>query len=258
MRGPTRAIVALALAACAVMALAATQASAATLEDTTITTPLLAVYGNPGFGGATAVPVGGGLARNFGFGANMLFQADNAALSASENFHITLGGELLEVGDMYIGATVTSNTTGTENPLGMEIEFVDPQESKLGVASVAWYADTADRPWLTQICGESTSCKVDTRQTEGAAHEVKIEDAAFAFAGFVLQGTLWGKWENGTESTPPCIKFGKAPSTALEYDELVETEGPVIGAKPGAIAGKACLVSANNEYPPKTHVIKIK
>lgn len=264
MRGPIRSILLAALAACALAATTAVQASAAVVEAGT--TAVLAIYGNPGNNGA-AVPVGGGLGRNFGFGTNMLFQADHNVLALEEDFHFNISGEIIEVGDTYIGGTLMSNTTGSstigtetvENPVSFTIQFVDFQEGKVGASLVPWFTDTSDRPWITEICGELANCKVDGRQVGGQAFEVKIEDVAFSVGpGVVVQGTVWGEWSNGTAAKPPCIKFTKAPTAALEFDELVETQGPAVGAKPNTIGGTACLVSANNYFPPVTTVVKIK
>ena len=256
MRGPIRSALMAALAVCAFAALSVAQASAATLEKGA-GAGFQAIYGFPP-GSATA-PIGGGLGLNFGTGENMLFQADHAVLATEENFHITLAGEVLEVGDIYISGTLMSNTTGANNPLSFSIQFVDFQEGKVGANLVPWYTDTSDRPWITEICGESATCKVDARQVGGKAFEVKIEDATFNMGpGIVFQGTLWGEWINGTTTTPACIKLTKAPTVALEFDELVETKGAIVGVKPAVIGGKACLVSANNDYPPKANVIKLK
>jgi hypothetical protein len=244
-----------ALAVCAFAALTVGSASAATLENGA--TALRAIYGFPP--GSATEPIGGGLGRNFGFGENMLFRADKAAIATSENLHITLSGVVLEAGDTWIGGTLMSNTTGANNPLSFSIQFVDFQKNEAGGALTPSFADTSDRPWITEICSTSVTCKVDARQVGGVAQEVKIEDASFNVGpGIVVQGTVWGKWTDGTAAIPACIEIKKAPTAALEFDELVETQGAAVGAKPTVVGGKACLVSANNDYPPTTNVIKLK
>lgn len=258
MRGPIRSILLAALAVCGLVAAMAVQASAATLEDTTAKSALLAVYGSPASNG-TEVPVGGGLGRNFGFGANMLFEANTTA-KVGENLDITLGGAVLEAGETFLGGTVLSNKTGEsevekvkhENPISFAIQFADFQESTVAGTSAPNYSDTEDRPWITEICGSSATCKVDARKGGEGAHLVEIQDVSFNIGpGTVIQGTAWGTWENGTSTTPPCIKL-KAPPTELKVDNLVETQGTAIGDEATAFSGKACLISANNNYTEKT------
>lgn len=98
--------------------------------------PFQAIYGSPGTN-KLAIPVGGGLGRNFGFGENMLFEASTEK-KIGKNFEITLGEKEKEKEkstseDVYIGGTLQSNKTGENNPLGFAIQFADFQDSTFGV-----------------------------------------------------------------------------------------------------------------------------
>jgi hypothetical protein len=258
MRGPIRMILLAAAAACGMLMATVAQAAAATLEDTTAKSALLAVYGNPA-ANDEAVPVGGGLGRNFGFGANLLFQANTSA-KVGENLSFTVGGFVLESKDTFLGATVLSNKTGEteiekskhENPIGLAIQFVDFQNSTAEKTAAPDYADTQTRPWLAAICGSAATCRVDARKGGEGAHLVEVQDVSFDIGpGAVVQGTVWGTWENGTSLTPPCIKL-KTPPTELKADTLIETQGSSVGSEATAVSGKACLLSANNNYDETT------
>jgi hypothetical protein len=256
MRGSTRSILVAALASCAVGALSVVSESApaATIEDEA--TAMLAIYGSPGTNG-TAVPVGGGLGRNFGFGKNMLFQAcAGCTVAVGENFSITVGAVVAEAKDAYLGGTLMANKTGTNNPLSFRIEFVDLQDDLLGGVATPVYADTSDRPWISEICSPAAAanaCKVDAQFAGAAKGAVKIDDASFvlvtASGPIVLQGPLWGTWENGAAGVPPGVKL-EIP--AAGHPTLVVTQtfagGPALGAAIEAIKGKFLLISANNDW----------
>jgi hypothetical protein len=204
----------------------------------------LAIYGSPSI--SATQPIGGGVGRNFGFGTNMLFQACTSCTTpVGTNLDITLEGKVLESKDAFIGGTLMSNTTGTGNPLSFEIQFADFQASTAAGVATPTYADTSDRPWIAEICGESAACKVDPR-VAAKALQVEIQDVSLDIGpGIVVQGTVWGQWE-GTK--PPCIKLTLPPPAPLGVDTLVETQGPEPGKEITAVSGKACLISANNEY----------
>jgi hypothetical protein len=249
MRGPVRSIFLAALAACGLTMAIASQATAATLEDTTAKSALLAVYGNP----PETVPVGGGLGRNFGYGENMLFEADTTA-KIGTNLSITIGGVALEAGQTYVGATVLSNKTGeseiektkVENPLSVALQFIDFQQA----TPAATYADTYDRPSIAEICGSKATCRVDPRAVTAGAHRVKIENISINVGpGTVVQGTVWGTWINGSSTTAPCIELTEPVVAA---DTLYETQGAAVGATAEKFKGQACLISANNNYNEKT------
>jgi hypothetical protein len=224
------------------------QASAAKLENTT--TALLAVYGSPGASGTT-LPVGGGLARNFGFGENMLFQA--TATAPGEQIEFTLGGVVFGVQNTYLGATLKSNSTGANNPLGLSFQFVNLGHVTIGGTATAVYTDTSDGAWTTDLCPPaSTTCKTDPNFT-GPAGEVQINDATFDVGpGTVVQGPIFGVWSNGTTTTPSCIKLNLPPTGAAADQTLTVTSSSIfpVGTKITAIKGKACLISANNDYYP--------
>jgi hypothetical protein len=254
--------------ACAFGLLAAGLALAATLESGT--TALIAVYGSPSVSEEAGKPLGGGLAMNFGFGENMLFQADHAVNANETNVSITLGGLVSSASDSYLGAMLMGNKTGVNNPLALNIQFADFQENKFGSVSTALWADTSDRPWIGSICApvaSASACHVDPNFTQGSASPglVMIQDVSLqwgvASAGYTMQGTAWGTWVNGTSTVPPCIEL-KLPPAAAAADQTLEvtkTTGalPAVGTKVTAITGKFCLVSANNDYPPTTNVITV-
>jgi hypothetical protein len=256
------------IAACAFGLLAAGQAFAATLESGT--TALLAIYGNPSVSEEAGKPIGGGLAMNFGFGENMLFQADHAVNANETNVSITVGGLVSSASDSYVGATLMGNKTGENKPLDFVTQFVDFQENKVGTVSTEAWSDTNDRAWIGWICAPATAastCRVDPNFTQGSVSPglVMIQDVSVqigpASAGITVQGTAWGTWINGTSTVPACIEL-KLPPAAAAADQTLEvtkTTGafPAVGTKISAITGKLCLVSANNDYPPTTNVITI-
>jgi hypothetical protein len=253
MRGPIRSILLAALAVCGLAAAFVSQASAATIEDEA--TPLLAIYGNPGSNGA-AIPVGGGLGRNYGFGKNMLFQAGNG-LGTALSIVLAVGETEVaksEAKETYLGGTLMSNKTGENNPLSFTIQFVDFQDNSITAegktTKVASYSDTSDRPWITEICSPAAlieKCKTDAQFTEPIKKGgVKIEDVSFNIGpGTVVQGTAWGEWINGAAKVAPCIKL---TTPAAGVPTLVETQGAAVGAKAKTVTGEACLISANNDW----------
>jgi hypothetical protein len=240
------------------------QASASTIE--TGGTAFRAIYGFPP--GSATEPIGGGVGRNYGFGENMLFEACTSC-GVGTNLDITLEGKVLESAEGYIGGTLMSNTTGestigtekVENPLSFAIQFADLQHNTVAGAAAPAYADTADRPWIAEICGEKATCKVDPRLA-GKAFQVQIQDVSLNIGpGEVVQGTAWATWANGTATEPACLTL-TLPPAALSVDTLVETQGPKPGEVITAVSGKACLISANNDYyrsePKKTPAVVIK
>jgi hypothetical protein len=238
----------------ALAALGACQASAATLETQTPTVAFQAIYGNPPTGG----PIGLGLGRNFGFGANLLFQADTKANIGSD-ITTEFGGSITFIAsDAYIGGTLMSNKTGTNIPLGLTIQFADFDNVNQLVGEkkepIQKYADTNDRPWITDICSpQAKSCELDP-QFLTTARSIEIEDVSFDFGGnLVAQGTIWGKWVNGTAKTPPCMVF-ELPANNTEPTLVVtQTAGgiyPAVGTVLRKISGEACLIIANNYYYP--------
>jgi hypothetical protein len=97
-----------------------------------------------------------------------------------------------------------SNKTGVDNPLSFAIQFVDWQKSTFGGELVPTYSDTSDRSWIIEICPPGApKCHIDPLLFEvgAAGPTVKIEDASFNIGApgppTVVQGTIWGKWENG-------------------------------------------------------------
>jgi len=259
MRGPIRRVLLAALAACAFGTLAVGSASAATIEDEAVA--MLAVYGNPGVNGAN-VPVGGGLGRNFGFGKNMLFQACEGCThvpAIGKNFKIELPGpQVWEVKDWHIGGRLLSNKTGVNNPLSFKIEFVDFQDSFVNGTGTPLYADTSDRPWITEICSPAAvgeACKTDAQYKQGnKPGGVKIESVSFALstAGgpVVMQGTVWALWKNGPEvGKPPCIGL-ETPAAGEPTLAVTQTfaGGPALGALAAKVQGEVCLISANNDW----------
>jgi hypothetical protein len=241
-------LIALAGLVCAFAGLSVGQASAATLQKTVgeTKTAFLAIYGNP----PATVPVGGGIGRNFGFGENMLFVASTTNKPGT-NISIELGTLKAESADAFLGGTLMSNKTGKNTALGFSIQFVDLQDN----TPVAAFTDTADRPWIADICPElatTKECKVDPRGTEAALgapeSSVKIENVSFDLGpGTVVQGTAWGKWENGAKEKPPCITLNLPPEKVKE-ETLYETQGESVGTAIKAISGKACLTSSNNDW----------
>jgi hypothetical protein len=267
MRGPIRIVGLAALAVCAFAAFTVSQASAA-LMGRAGNTPFLAIYGNP----PAAGPVGGGLALNFGFGENMLFEADTGVLGKNLKLELEAGGVKVaeaESKEAFIGGTLMSNKTGANLPLGFAVQFVDFQRNFTGpTTETPSYTDTHDRQWLTNICPTvaGATCKVDPLIVPGnAAGEVKIENVSFNIGpGVVVQGTVWGNWKDGKETggvvEPPCITL-KSPIAAVAANTLYETQGPNVGAKAivGGVTGEACLLSANNDWEEGKHnIITIK
>jgi hypothetical protein len=231
-------------------------ASAATLKEEVSGTAFQAVYGNPGTNEAT-LPVGGGLGRNFGFGANMLFCASTvtaANCKNSQNLTITIGGAVLEAKQTYLGGTLTSNKTGENVPLSFAIEFADFQNAVTGATAVPTFADTFDRPWISEICAPASvagKCKTDPLFSTPAG-SVKIEDVSLEVVlegkPNIIQGTAWGIWEQGTSTVPPCIKLTAPPTGATASQTLTGTQGALLGASITAAGGRACLISADNYY----------
>jgi hypothetical protein len=248
MRGPIRMAVLAGLVLCAMVGLTFGQASGAVVRIKGSATGLLAIYGSPAV--STAQPIGGGLARNFGFGEDMLFKATNSV--PAEGMEITLGGVVNRSEEAYFGGTLQSNKTGANNPVGFTIEFSDLARATIGGQLTALYSDTSDRPWTGTICSPEagTTCKVDPLVT-AAPGEVKFENVALNYGpGTVIQGTMWGKWVNGSATTPPCFSFNLPPSSAAADETLAVTQSTIfpLGTKITAIRGKACLVGANNDY----------
>ncbi len=238
------------LAVAIVSAFSVAQASASTLEDTTAKAALVAVYGNPGSNGAE-VPVGGGLGRNFGFGANLLFQAcEKCTTVVGKNLSVTVGGVALEAGDTFLGGTLLSNKTPATSPVSFGLTFVDFQQSTANKEPAATFTDTWDRPWVGELCGKEATCKVDPRGGGAGAHLCKFENVSFNVGpGTVVQGTVWCKWVNGTAEKAPCIELTEPPlNEETKFDTLYETQGAVVGGKAEKVKGTACLVSAQNNY----------
>jgi hypothetical protein len=210
-------------------------------------TPFLAIYGSPGANGL-AIPVGGGLARNFGFGENMLFEASTEK-KIGKNIEINHIEKTGYGEDDYIGGTLQSNKTGENNPLGFAIQFADFQDTTFGTKG-PHYSDTYDRPWITTICAPGAEkCRVDPRFEVGATKiDVKIEGVSIDLNGIVLQGTIWGQWLNGSSGKAPCIKLEKPPAAAGPDQTLIDTEGGIVGQPISSIAGELCLISANNDW----------
>jgi hypothetical protein len=246
------------------MALSAGQASAATIKNVKTGSPLLAIYGYPGASTnkpATETAIGGGLGRNFGFGENMLFRASTTGKPGA-NLSIKLGGITWEPQDSYIGGTLMSNKTGEGNALGFTIQFVDVQNSSaVGIGLMPMYSDTSERRWIAEICPPNEGkkeCRIDPFFTEAQqeGRTVKIDDVSFnvfiAGAPNVLQGTVFGKWINGKEKGPPCIRLespAKAVTEKAPDETLIGTQGPgFFGKSIEEIKGEACLISANNDW----------
>jgi hypothetical protein len=243
-----------ALAVCVFGALAVGQASAA-LMGSTENSPFLAVYGSPGSNGA-ALPVGGGLGRNFGFGENMLFQAcEGCSPAVGKNLKITLKNAtktVAETKDAFIGGALLSNKTGANNPLSFGIEFADFQFNTVAGAADPSYTDTWDRPWIAEICSPASEvgkCKSDPqKEFNTPAGSVKIEDVAFNLGpGVVVQGTVWGIWKDGTATACPTIELTNPPAGAAADQTLIETQGTEVGTPTEKVEGTVCLVSANND-----------
>jgi hypothetical protein len=260
MRGPIRIILIAALAACAFTALAG-QASAAIMKSTN-NPAFLAIYGNPGASAnsltnGSPVPVGGGLGRNFGFGENMVFRSKTKG--ANPSFTLD-NGVVAESKDTYAAGTLMSNKTGKNNPLSFTVQFADFQNSVIiGVGAVPSFADTSDRPWITEICpteANAPECQVDPQfkvSGTGEGRNVKIEDVSIDLGpGTVVQGTAWGKWEDGAAKVPPCIKLENPPKAVGGSENLFVTQATAglskVGEKTKTVQGKVCLVSANNDW----------
>ena len=264
MRGSIRGVILAALAVCAFGALTVGQASAAVIGRP-LNTAFLAIYGNPGSNGTGAVPVGGGLARNFGFGENMLFEATKGKTNqVALEIEFPAIKDIFRVEESFIGGTLMSNKTGIGNPVGLTVQFVDFQHNFAGEPTkevlTPVYADTSDRPWLVNICPlkeAGTECRIDPLISEAneLPRTVKIEDVSFdigptaAASGIVVQGTVWGRWENGKAGVPPCIELLN-PATAAGANQGLNVTQPValLGQKAPIVKGRVCLISANNDW----------
>jgi hypothetical protein len=225
-------------------------ASGANLKITGAKEGFLAIYGSPPKEG----PVGWGLGRNFGFGQNLLFKAGGGyAASKPLLIEIAALGMTAKACDSWIGGTLLSNLTGANTPLSIDIQFADFQcSTNAGGVPLPSYSDTSDRPWITEVCSplaEAKKCKVDPLVSVESG-EVKIEDVAFNLGpGLVVQGTVWGKWENGKEKEPPCIKLKAKPEGAgADQNLLVTQPAALVGDAISKIEGRACLFSANNDW----------
>jgi hypothetical protein len=237
-----------------VFALSTSRAPAATLKEHGAVQAFLAIYGTPAFGAAT--PIGGGLARNFGFGSNLAFEGCTIC-ELGKNLAIEVGGVKIESQHWVMAASLSSNKTGANNPLAIAVQSVDAQNATAGGLASPLYADTSTRPWLTTVCPPpSATCRTDPRFI-GPAGGAKIEGVSLDAGGTVLQGALWGKWENSVEAgKPACLKLEMPPVGAPET--LVVSQGAGIGERVTAVAGQGCLVSANNEvYPGKEPFIEV-
>jgi hypothetical protein len=228
------------------------QASAATLE-TVPTVAFQAIYGNPPSGG----PIGLGLGRNFGFGANLLFHIATKAKTGPEII-TQFNTVSFTANDAYVGGTLMSNGTGANNPLGLTIQFADFdnvfQTVEGAKEPVQKFSDTNDRPWITDICSpQAKLCELDP-QFLNSERSVEIQDVAFDYGGrLVAQGTMWGKWVNGTKTTPPCIVFElpfKPTDPTLVVTQTAGSPYPPVGTPLKEIKGEICLVIANNYYYP--------
>ncbi|MGA2452171.1 MAG: hypothetical protein ABSG93_01520 [Solirubrobacteraceae bacterium] len=249
MRGPIRSILLAALAVCAFAALTVGQASAATLKETVSGTAFQAIYGSPAY--SATLPIGGGLGKNFGFGANMLFEADTFT-KIGENLDIELEGKIkAEASESFIGGTLSSNKTGENLPLSFVVQFCDFQDNTVSGTATQSYCDTNDRPWISEICAPGAEkCRVDPLFEVGATKaNVKIEDVSFDLGGVVVQGTVWGEWINGKAKECPMIKLVLPPAKAGADQNLIVTSPAAdVGLKVVAVSGKACLISANNYW----------
>lgn len=240
-------------------------ASAANLKETGVAEPtgFLAIYGTPAANG-TAIPVGGGLGRNFGFGANLLFEA--SAKTPQKALRIVLPGPIVsEAAESFIGGTLMSNKTGKGVPLSFAVQFADLQNNKAGeekkeVASQL-YTDTFDQPWIAEICSPAIAkeeCKTEPRffapEKTGQVHIQNVSFQIATAAGpLTVQGDVWGVWTNGPkEKEPPCIELTAPPAGATASETLLVTRTsaglPAVGSAIASISGKACLVSANNYW----------
>jgi hypothetical protein len=206
-----------------------------------------AIYGAPNFN--SAEPVGGGLARSFGFGENMLFEASTEK-KIGKNIEVTHEEKTEKSEDTYLGGTLQSNKTGENHPLGIAFQFADFQDSSFGGSATPHYADTTDRPWIATICApKEEKCRVDPRFEVGTTKiDVKIEDVSLEFGGVVLQGTMWGQWINGEKGVPPCIKLESPPASAGADQTLIDTQGGTVGKAIAGLTGEFCLISANNDW----------
>jgi hypothetical protein len=251
---PVLAVVALGVAAVG-------QASAATITSGTAK-PFLAIYGYPpetAENAAKEKAIGGGLGRNFGFGEDMVFQAGNGQGTALAIVLEAGGKEIAksEAKETILTGTLMSNKTGENNPLSFTIDDVDFQDNILTVegkaTKVPSFADTFDNEWIAEICSPAAveaKCKTDAQFTQGnKPGGVEISNVAFNIGApsspTVVQGTAWGKWENGAAKKAPCISL---ETPAAGNPTLVETQGAAVGAVAKTVSGKACLISANNDW----------
>jgi len=252
-----------ALALCALAALTVGQASAALMGQPG-NTPFEAIYGNP----PAAGPLGGGLGMNFGFGENMLFEAKEG-VTGEEKISISIpliaGGNVVSAAtDSFIGGTLMSNKTGVKTPLSFTVQFADFQNNSVGgvtAPATAAYSDTSDRPWITEICPflpATNTCSTDPLFATPRG-SVEISDVSVnigptgGLKSVTVQGTVWGVWEDGAANTPPCIKLSAKPGGAAADQTLITTKtgaesGIAVGKAIAEIKGKACLLSANNDW----------
>jgi hypothetical protein len=238
---------AIAAALFVLVAVATGSASAATIGQPA-NLAFQAIYGAPNFNGAE--PVGGGLARSFGFGENMLFEA-STEMKIGKSIEVTYEEKTGKAEETYLGGTLQSNKTGENHPLAIAFQFADFQDSSLGGSATPHYADTYDRPWIATICApKEEKCRVDPRfeVLSLSKGNVKIEDVSLEFGGVVVQGTLWGQWINGEKGVPPCIKLESPPALAAADQTLFDTQGGTVGNPVTGITGEFCLISANNDW----------
>jgi hypothetical protein len=262
MRGPTHTTILTALTLSIFTALPG-QPSAATIKSTA-NPAFLAIYGYPGASAnsltnRSSVPVGGGLGRNLGFGENMVFRSKT---KGSPNPFIEFeDGIVSEFRDTYLGGTLMSNKTGKNNPLSFTVQFADFQNSVIGTGGATpSFADTSDRSWIAEICpteANAPECQVDPLfkvSGIGEGRSVRIEDVSIDLGPgvAVLQGTAWGRWEDGAAKVPPCIKLETPPKAVGGSENLFVTQAAAgffkVGEKIKRVAGRICLVSANNDW----------
>jgi hypothetical protein len=232
------------------------QASGANMTIKGAAEGFLAVFGNP----PKETPVGLGLARDIAFGQNLQFQA-STALKVGENLSFTTPkGLTSESCDSLLGGSLVSNKTGTTNPLSISLQFADFQCNKVSGTLTPAYASFQQyrQQWRVVVCAPKAKCKPDAVIPATEEALVKIENVAINIGpgALVLEGPVWGVWENGAEKTAPCIKLTEPPAEAVakEPDQtliVTQTGGAgfgELGEKFAKIKGKVCLTSTNNEW----------